>query len=454
LARVGILHTPNGSVFTPDYVPVATNAALKGVDFRMLDNYHSQNQDLLALKRSVDEESLSAGGSGSDHGDDGHEQDDGNDNGNGSSQLVFCNTYHLLLQPGRDVIRQAGGLHHFTGRARNKRGGPFITDSGGFQIFSLAHGSVHQELKSGGTNVETKTTGADKSKGGGQQQSELKRATILKKPFWNHDHGQNAIVSLSERGVIFKSYRDGQKIELTPESTIQAQKDFGADIIIPLDELPPYHIDPNMLKESVDRSHRWETRSLMEHLQNVNNQAIYGVIHGGINRSLRKMSFDHITSQPFDGYAIGGSLGNGRSELKELLSFLMPLFQENNKRTDVRNKPRHLLVIADEESIRHAVNLGVDTLDSSYPTKLGRHGTLLTKNGLLRVQQGKYANDFGVPIEEGCLCDTCTKYDRAYLHHLFKSKEPLSIQLATQHNLYYMQDLMRRIRQDILDDKI
>ena len=159
---------------------------------------------------------------------------------------------------------------------------------------------------------------------------------------------------------------------MTPESTVQAQKDIGADIIIPLDELPPYHIDREKLSASVDRSHRWEARSLQEHLKNLQNQAMYCVVHGGIDRELRTKSIDYLTSLPFDGYAIGGSLGNGRQELKELLEWMMPLFDLGEHR---KSKPRHLLGIADEESIRNAVVRGIDTLDSCYPTRVARHGS-------------------------------------------------------------------------------
>lgn len=385
-ARVGRIHTPHGYIDTPGYVAVATNAALKGVDFRDADDDAGQ-------------------------------------------QLIFANTYHLILHPGTDIIREAGGIHNWTNRRRDR---PFITDSGGFQVFSLAYGSVHEELSSKG---------------------ELKRAKRGKKK--DDSNGGHALgndaVKISEEGVIFRSYRDGSKFLLTPESTVRAQKDIGADIIIPLDELPPYHIDRNVLVESVDRSHRWEARSLKEHLGNVQEQAMYCVVHGGIDRELRTKSVDYLTSLPFDGYAIGGSLGNGKQELKELLEWMMPLFDEGDRKT----KPRHLLGIADEESIRNAVVNGIDTLDSCYPTRIARHGTLLSKEeGNLKLRSSKYARQFGVKIEEDCNCKTCRHYDRAYLWHLFKANEPVAVSLAAQHNIHYMSDLMARIRKDIMEDRI
>jgi queuine tRNA-ribosyltransferase len=388
-ARVGRIHTPHGIIDTPGFVAVATNAALKGIDFRNADRHANQ-------------------------------------------QLIFSNTYHLLIHPGADIIAEAGGIHQWTGRTDR----PFITDSGGFQVFSLAYGSVHEELSSKG---------------------ELKRASPKgnnnNKQNWNYTvMGENA-VKVSEEGVWFRSYRDGSRFLLTPESTVLAQKKIGADIIIPLDELPGYYVDRERLVQSVDRTHRWEARSLQQHLLDVKQQAMYCVVHGGIDKELRKKSVDYLTSLPFDGYGIGGSLGNGRQELKELLTWLMPMFDEKDER--IRSKPRHLLGIADEESIRNAIPMGIDTLDSCYPTRIGRHGTVMTRNdGLIKLRSGQYKRSFGVKIDEECTCTTCQHYDRAYLWHLIKANEPIAITLASHHNVHYMNDMMARIREDILDDKI
>jgi queuine tRNA-ribosyltransferase len=385
-ARVGRIHTPHGTVDTPGYVAVATNAALKGVDFRQADQ--------------------------------------------ANQQLIFANTYHLMLHPGAELISQAGGIHSFTKRTDR----PFITDSGGFQVFSLAYGSVHEELSSKG---ELKRAVRSNNKRGYSRRNDM---------------GKDA-VKVSEEGVVFRSYRDGSKFLLTPESTVQAQKMIGADIIIPLDELPPYHIDRRALAESVDRSHRWEARSLQEHLKNVNGQAMYCVVHGGIDRELRTKSVEYLTSLPFDGYAIGGSLGNGKQELKELLDWMMPMFDDDSS-TSRREKPRHLLGIADEESIRNAVVRGIDTMDSCYPTRVARHGTILTRDGSIKISSGKHARSFGVKLDEQCNCSTCTHYDRAYLWHLFKANEPIAVSLAAQHNIQYMSDLMENIRQAIMDDRL
>lgn len=379
-ARVGRIHTPHGIIDTPGFVAVATNGALKGLTFADAD---ASNQ-----------------------------------------QLVFCNSYHLLLQPGPEVIAGAGGLHKFVRRTDR----PFITDSGGFQVFSLAYGSVHEELSSKG---------------------ELKKSHRNRKNDSNANKN-NSPVKVSEEGVLFQSYRDGRKIMLTPESTVQAQKAYGADIIIPLDELPPYHIDRQRLVDSVALSHRWEARSLKEHLKDVKEQAMYCVVHGGLDVELRTQSVEYLTSLPFDGYAIGGSLGSNRTELMDLLDWMMPMFDEGHR----RDKPRHLLGIADEEGIRGAVARGLDTMDSCYPTRVSRHGTFLTRQGKLHIKSSKHSRSYGIPIDDQCSCSTCRNYDRAYLWHLFKAKEPLFIQLAAQHNIHFMNDLMAQLRQDIMENKI
>lgn len=360
-ARVGRIHTPHGIIDTPNFVAVGTNGTVKTLDNSILHDI--------------------------------------------GLQLMFCNTYHLLLQPGTEIVRQAGGLHQFIQRKL-----PIITDSGGFQVFSLAYGSVADELKSRGT----------KKQGG-------------------------SVLKISEEGVLFRSYRNGAKVMLTPESSIKAQKDLGADIIIPFDELPPYHIAAEALKHSIDRTHRWEKRSLEAHLQNPQKQAMYGVIHGGIDQGLRKISCDYLASLPFDGYAIGGSMGKNKEEMHNLLSFTLPHLPSD--------KPNHLLGIGDIASIGRSIPLGIDTFDSSYPTRSARHGVLLTANGGINITKAEYAAQFS-PIEKDCGCPTCTKFSAAYLHHLFKANELTSMSLASAHNLYFMVEMMRRTRELILDDLV
>ena len=360
-ARVGQIHTPHGIIDTPSFVGVGTNAALKSVDAHLVSEI--------------------------------------------GLQLMFCNTYHLMLQPGTEVIKQAGGLHSFMNRDK-----PIITDSGGFQVFSLAYGTVKDELKSRGQKK-----------------------------------GDNLVLKTSEDGVLFRSYRDGTKILLTPETSIAAQKDLGADIIIPFDELPPYHIDQRKLISSLQRTHRWEKRSLDAHLANKQNQAIYSVIHGGINKKLRKESCDVLTKLPFDGHAIGGSMGKNREEMIDMLTYVMPLLPED--------KPNHLLGIGDLASIEPCVKLGIDTFDSSHPTRCARHGLFFTTKGPVKIGNAENRLAFR-PIDEACSCYTCQHYTRAYIHHLFKAAELSAYTLATIHNLHFMVQLMADYRTKILNDEI
>lgn len=360
-ARVGRIHTPHGVIDTPNFVAVGTNGTLKALDNEMVSSI--------------------------------------------GLQLMFCNTYHLLLQPGPEVIEEGGGIHQFINRNM-----PIITDSGGFQVFSLAYGSVADELKNKGT----------KKQGG-------------------------SVVKITDDGVHFRSYRDGRPILLTPETSVAAQKAIGADIIIPFDELPPYHITDKELRKSLERTHAWEKRSLETHLKDPRDQAMYAVIHGGIDDSLREESCRFLSNLPFNGYAIGGSMGKTKSEMVSMLSNLLPKLPPE--------APNHLLGIADLESLKGCVPLGIDTFDSSYPTKAARHGTLLTRSGAMKITRGHHSGEFK-PIEEGCTCYTCQNYSRAYIHHLFKAKELTSMSLASVHNLHFMVELMKNYRNSVLENKI
>lgn len=360
-ARLGKIHTAHGVIDTPNFVAVGTNGTLKALD-----------------NKTVQEVGL---------------------------QLMFCNTYHLLLQPGTEVVREAGGIHTFINRTL-----PIITDSGGFQVFSLAYGSVASELKSRGTK---KCDGS--------------------------------VLKVTEDGVLFRSYRDGKKVLLTPESSIEAQKNLGADIIIPFDELPPYHIGKEALVESLHRTHRWEKRSLEAHLKNRQGQAMYGVIHGGVDKELRQLSCSYLSELPFDGFAVGGSVGKNKEEMIGMLASVLPQLP-----TD---RPNHLLGIGDLPSIESCVPLGIDTFDSSYPTKAARHGVAFTARGPLYLTKGENASRFR-PIDASCSCSTCLHYSVAYLCHLFKARELTALTLTTIHNLHFMVRLMEGYRTAIAEDRI
>jgi queuine tRNA-ribosyltransferase len=360
-ARVGRIHTPHGIIDTPNFVAVGTNGSVKSVDSQLLEEV--------------------------------------------GLQLIFCNTYHLVLQPGSQVIKTAGGIHKFMNRKT-----PIITDSGGFQVFSLAYGGVSNEIKSKGTKKHD--------------------ATVLK---------------INEEGVTFRSYRDGTKVHLSPETSIAAQKEIGADIIVAFDELPPYHISACELQRSFDRTHRWQKRSLNAHKSNIANQAMYAVIHGGVDKNLRRQSCEILCAQDFDGFGVGGSIGKNRAEMVDLLKYVMPILPIN--------KSNHLLGIGDLPSIKECIPLGIDTFDSSHPTKAARHGLIFTKNGCNRIYKSGNSTNFG-PLEEGCTCHTCQNYSTAYLLHLFRAKELTAFTLATIHNLHFMVNLMQDYRKQILNNEI
>ena len=378
-ARVGRIHTPHGHVDTPGYVAVATNAALKHVDHTLTD----------------------------------YSEEDG------GQQLMFCNSYHLLLQPGGEAVEAAGGLHRFMNRTQ-----PLITDSGGFQVFSLANHSVTDELNSKLNSKKRYPKGT---------------------------------MRVSEAGVVFRSYRDGKLVDLSPEKSVLNQKQLGADIIIPLDELPPFHTPARDLVRSVALTHRWEARSLRTHLADLRQQAMLGVIHGGISRELRTWSAEYISGLPFDGFAIGGSLGRDTAELMGILGTVMPILRADGGRLPPgTRKPVHLLGVGDEMSIRAAAKTGVDTFDSCFPTRLGRHGAaLITGGSRINITNSRFKTEYRAVLDEECDCRVCSQgFSRAYLHHLFKAKEPLGPQLLAIHNLRYMERLMKGIRSDILNDML
>lgn len=360
-ARVGRIYTPHGIIETPHFVPVGTNAVVKTLDGVTLDEL--------------------------------------------DVQLTFCNTYHLMIQPGTKLIAQAGGLHTFMNRKK-----PIITDSGGFQVFSLMYGTVHDEIKSRGTKKQ-----------------------------------DNGVLKINEDGVLFRSYRDGSPLLLTPEVSVQAQKELGADIIIPFDELPPFHVSPQKLKHSFDRTHRWEERSLIEHKKNEQQQAMYAVVHGGIDDALRSKSIKILSALPFDGFAIGGSLGKNQEQMLTMLNALMPQVPYD--------KPNHLLGIGDLPSLEPSIKLGIDTFDSSHPTRCARHALLFTSQGMMKILNNRYQNDFS-PIDPDCVCYTCRHHTRAYLRHLFKAHELSAYTLATIHNVAYMVKLMKTYRERILRDEL
>ncbi|MDR2664551.1 MAG: tRNA guanosine(34) transglycosylase Tgt [Puniceicoccales bacterium] len=362
-ARRGRLTTPHGTVETPAFFFCGTRGSVKG----------------LCAERLVD----------------------------CGTQAVLANTYHLHLRPGEDTVALLGGLHAMMGWP-----GPMLTDSGGFQIFSLGHGGVAQEIKCRRTDGRPKT-----------------------------------LLRIDENGALFRSYVDGSFRTLTPESSIRIQKMLGADILLPLDECTPYHADRDYTARSLERSHRWELRSLAEFQKiSPDSQALYGIVQGGIYEDLRRISCDFIAGQDFFGQAIGGSLGGDREEMERVVAtvgrFLHPL------------RPTHLLGIGGLRDIFHGVRQGVDTFDCVHPTRMARHGGALVPGSLsegtgrINLHSGRFARD-REPIDASCDCYACRTASRAYLHHLLRSREILGGQLVTIHNVRFMNRLMERIREAI-----
>lgn len=366
LARAGVIHTPHGDIETPAFIPVGTKATVKALTPEMVNSL--------------------------------------------GAQAILANTYHLFLQPGDELVRDAGGL----GKFMHWRG-PTFTDSGGFQVFSLgvAFGKGISKVAKGDED------GGDDGRSG------------------KNEHTRPA--SVGEDGVTFKSYIDGRKHHLTPERSIEIQHNIGADIIFAFDECTAPNDPYAMQKASLERTHRWAKRSLDEHKKLGGGQALYGVIQGGKYRDLREHSARTLSAMDFDGFGIGGSftkedIGTAVRWVNEILPV---------------EKPRHLLGIGEPEDLVLGIENGVDTFDCVAPTRMGRNGGLYVSGGRININNAKFVRDFA-PIEEGCGCYTCINYTRAYLAHLFRAEEMLAATLASIHNLYFLVNKVKKIRQEIL----
>ncbi len=297
------------------------------------------------------------------------------------AQIILGNTFHLMLRPGTEIIKQHGDLHDFMHWQ-----GPILTDSGGFQVFSLA---------------------------------EMRKIT--------------------EQGVKFNSPVDGSKVELTPEISMQVQRDLGSDIVMIFDECTPYPATHEDVKLSMELSLRWAERSKIAHADN--SSALFGIVQGGMYGDLRKKSISKLIEIGFDGYAIGGlSVGEPADERNEMLDICLPYMP--------LNKPRYLMGVGKPEDLIESVRRGIDMFDCVIPTRNARTGYLYTHDGIIKIRNSRYATDTR-PLDENCGCYTCKNYSRAYLRHLDKCHEILGSRLNTIHNLYYFQDLMKKIRTSI-----
>jgi queuine tRNA-ribosyltransferase len=383
MARAGIIHTPHGDIETPAFVTVGTKATVKTL----------RSEDLKDLVKA---------------------------------QVALANTYHLYLQPGHDIIKEAGGLHKFAGWDL-----PTMTDSGGFQVFSLgaafgkgvtkfAKGEVEEDEKPvvHGLNVYSK---------------ELAES-----------HGKLCVID--EEGVTFTSHHDGSMHRFTAERSIEIQHAIGADIIVAFDECTSPSADYDYQKEAMDRTHRWAKRSIMAHKQNyeaLKKQGLYGVVQGGRFLDLRKESARTLASMDFDGFGIGGSFS--KADLGEALKVVNENLPEE--------KPRHLLGIGEPEDIVEGVRLGCDTFDCVAPTRIGRTGTIyIHRNGKIEktsLRKPEYQRDFS-RLDEGCDCAVCEKYTKAYVCHLVRSGEILGGHLCSIHNLYTIVNFTNKLREEIL----
>jgi queuine tRNA-ribosyltransferase len=405
LGRAGVLTTPHGDVLTPAFVAVGTKATVKSL---------------------TPEEVVSAG-----------------------SQIILANTYHLYLEPGEKIIKKAGGLHNFMNWQ-----GPMMTDSGGFQAFSLGMAYGNKLSKFIGSKSPAK--------------KEMDDA-------YNEDREKKA--KITEDGVEFKSIIDGSAHFFSPEKSMQIQNDLGADIIFAFDECTSPHAKKEYLREAMERTHRWAMRCVTEHnkfqekkkkssrerlsdrdwresegiFQQKNTlvvrenlfssfrRSLFGIVQGGRYEDLRKESAKTIGKMDFSGFGIGGSFV--KEDMATAVKWVNEILPEE--------KPRHLLGVGEPVDLILGVENGCDTFDCVLPTRLARNGTIYTKNGKINITNAKYKNVFK-PIEKDCGCYTCQNYTAAYVSHLFRSKEMLAATLASIHNIYFLNNLMSQIRESIL----
>jgi tRNA-guanine transglycosylase len=372
-ARVGVLHTPHGSVETPFLSVVGTAGAVKGVTPAEL--------------RSM------------------------------GAEVLLANTYHLYLRPGPDIVAGLGGLHRFMGWP-----GPLITDSGGYQVFSLGFGLEHGVGKQ---------IGMFPAEGEAEARPRPRRQSAR-------------LVRVDQDGATFTSHIDGSRHRLTPEDSIAVQEALGADIVLAFDEpTSPLH-DSSYTAAAMERTHAWARRCLAARTRG--DQALYGIVQGGAFESLRRASAEFIAGLPFDGVAIGGSLGKSKADMHAVIDWSVAAVPEA--------WPRHLLGIGEPEDLFACVQRGIDQFDCVAPTRLARHGLLYTPSGKLSVVSAELRED-PAPIQADCGCYTCTTgFSRGYLRHLFAARELLAYTLASLHNLFFVLDLLRQMRAAIRDDRL
>ncbi len=368
-ARLGIIKTPHGIIRTPSWVPVATQAVVKTLT----------SEEVKKAK----------------------------------SQILICNTFHLHLKPGERIIEKEGGLHNFMNWQF-----PLMTDSGGFQVFSLGFGrdlGVGKVLKYFPENSLVEVIEAKK------QPKNLK---------------------ITPEGVYFKSFIDGKELFLGPKESIKIQEKLGADIIFAFDECTSPLCSFDYAKKSLERTNKWAKICLKVKRSN---QSIFGIIQGSRYKNLRQESAKFINSLGFDGFGIGGDLGKTKKEMKKILTWVIPFLDER--------KPRHLLGIGKLEDIENIIKLGIDTFDCIVPTRYGRHGIAFTSQGRIDLGKRKFLNDKN-PIDKKCSCYVCQNYRRNYISHLFRAGEVTANRLITFHNIYFFNSFVEKMRKKIREGKL
>ncbi len=374
-ARAGVLRTAHGDVRTPAFVPLATKATVRGM----------LSQEVAAI----------------------------------GFDMVLGNTFHLLLSPGPELVQHMGGLHRFMGWD-----GPIITDSGGFQVFSMGHGGVADEIKGRG-------------RGGREGDGDGAPARA------------GAILAIEEEGVRFRSYVDGRERTLTPEGSMQVQAQLGSDVALVFDECTPFHVDRDYTARSTERTHRWLGRCLTWHAQHgPPRQLVYGIVQGGVLEDLRRESAQVVAASGCDGVAIGGSLGAEKAQMYEVIGWTLEELDGESDRL-----PRHLLGIGDVDDLIRGVELGIDTFDCAMPTRLGRHGNALVPDPAARWRVDLIKSRWRAadePLMDGCPCPACsTGLSRAYLSYLCRARELTGMRLLTAHNLTFVARLMQDLRHAI-----
>ena len=331
------------------------------------------------------------------------------------TQIILSNTYHLMIQPGPEIIAQEKGLQNFT-----QWGGPMMTDSGGYQIFSLGHGSVSEEIKGKNKNIKRKS-----------------------------------LIKISEEGATFRNYLNGDKVYLTPERSIELQRHFGADLIFVLDECTPFNVSKKYTENSMYLSHRWAKRcsaafktmfaNYESQMGSAGKQYLYGIVQGGVYEDLRKIACEETCSGDYHGLAIGGSLGGTKEQMHDIFSFCSELIDTS--------KPVHVLGIGGLDDILHGVSCGYDTFDCVSPTRIARHGIMLSRINSkgINLNNSKFKNDHSL-LDDECDLSEINNFTKSYLHHLFKSNEILGIVILSLYNIWFMNKFFEDIRTNIESD--